>query len=619
MAVPRPSSGTEGFFQTAPKLGNQLTEDFFLNRIYNLYIPKPIQTAIEPDLSAFGAYVVSPDVFSLVADAERNPPTVSTHSLFGVPRTTLDTSRGWQELQKIGIKHGILAIAYEEAQGHHSRMYQFVKYHLWTGSNACVTCPTAMADGAARLLSNHLAKGGLSLEQEQVFRAAYQHLTSRDPENGWTSGQWMTERSGGSDVRGTETVATYAPQPASSSFTDAHGSPLGPYTVSGFKWFSSATDSQMAVLLAKTPAGISAFYAPMRRASTSPSNPLPSELNGIAIQRLKPKLGTRAVPTAELVLNDTRAWMVGQDGHGVREIASVLNITRLYTGITALSYWGRGLAIARAYARVRKVDGGVLLTDVPSHLRTLARITVSYSAMMHLGYFVVALMGIVENPGAYEKSGEAMQTAPVQDVKEATALLRLLLPVMKGQCSKLSIGALQECMEALGGVGYLEDEQEFNVSRIYRDASVNSIWEGTTDIMGTDVARVMKGKGGVPILKALGGWVARNTNTWTEEWGSAAELVMQEFKRLEEVWIGLQTEELRFRGRELLNSLSWIVSTVCLVGDAQRDNHPVMVEVSKRWIGEKQPKASIETENWRSISVLDKLVVFGADSTSSKL
>ncbi|KAF1814151.1 hypothetical protein P152DRAFT_456380 [Eremomyces bilateralis CBS 781.70] len=81
----------------------------------------------------------------------------------------------------------------------------------------------------------------------------------------------------------------------------------------------------------------------------------------------------------------------------------------------------------------------------------------------------------------------------------------------------------------------------------------------------------------------------------------------------------LNGTELRFRGKELLDSLSWIMSTVCLVGDAQRDNRPVMVEVSKRWIGEKQAKASIETQNWKNISVLDKLVVFGVHSTGSKL
>src|ERR1700753_2872063 len=104
-----------------------------------------------------------------------------------------------------------------------------------------------MTDGAARLLSRHITGTGA---QEEVFRKAYSNLTSRDPTKAWTSGQWMTERTGGSDVRGTETVATLIGNSSSGEAIDAHGSPLGPYSLSGFKWFSSATDSNMTVMLA---------------------------------------------------------------------------------------------------------------------------------------------------------------------------------------------------------------------------------------------------------------------------------------------------------------------------------------------------------------------------------
>jgi alkylation response protein AidB-like acyl-CoA dehydrogenase len=123
----------------------------------------------------------------------------------------------------------------------------------------------------------------------------------------------MTERAGGSDVSQTETLATYSPESSSgpeSLSTD--GEKLGPWLINGFKWFSSATDSSMMVFLARTPKGISAFYAPMRR--TLPSGPdsmgYATGLNGIQIQRLKQKLGSRALPTAELELKGVRAYLV---------------------------------------------------------------------------------------------------------------------------------------------------------------------------------------------------------------------------------------------------------------------------------------------------------------------
>ena len=129
----------------------------------------------------------------------------------------------------------------------------------------------------------------------KVFREALARLTDLDPDRAWTSGQWMTERAGGSDVRGTETVATRIGMRAGGE--DADGMPLGPWRVDGFKWFSSATDAQMAVLLARTENGVSAFYAPLRR--RNPTSPDRTESNGVTIQRLKPKLGTRALPTAD--------------------------------------------------------------------------------------------------------------------------------------------------------------------------------------------------------------------------------------------------------------------------------------------------------------------------------
>ena len=132
----------------------------------------------------------------------------------------------------------------------------------------------------------------------------------------------MTERAGGSDVQGTQTVATWA---GPTSETDIDSNALGPWSVSGFKWFSSATDCGCVMLLAQTTRGLSCFFAPTRKLVNGKE-----EMNGIRIQRLKNKLGTKALPTAELELKGMRAWLVGEEGRGVPVISTILNVTRYY-------------------------------------------------------------------------------------------------------------------------------------------------------------------------------------------------------------------------------------------------------------------------------------------------
>lgn len=475
-----------------------------------------------------------------------------------------------------------------------------------------------MSDGAARLLSRHVAS--CQGEKHWVFREAYKRLVSRDPSIAWTSGQWMTERSGGSDVRGTETVAAFLGERSIGDGVDAEGLPLGPWSITGFKWFSSATDGNMTVLLARTEKGVSAFFAPMRRMNRETGE---VEFNGVRIQRLKPKLGTRPVPTAELVLEGMRGWLIGREGEGTKEIATVLNITRVHTAVSSLGLWGRGLAIDRAYAKVRKVEGRLLM-DNETHLKTLVRNHVSYAGHMHLGFFVVALLGIAEHQKAFERAGAKARRSLVGGVEQAIALLRLLTPVAKAQCSKMGIYGLQECMESLGGVGYLEDEQEINIARLYRDNSVNAIWEGTTDVMASDVVRVMKGRDGEQIQRQLNAWVDSRIKSWSREWSYAEELVRAELGKLEEWWMSKDKNELNFLGREILQLLTWVVATVLLIEDASRDGSDIAKQFAHRWIATLGSEASTlerSQTSWQETSAWDRRMLFGnaASAPTAKL
>ncbi|KAI1774542.1 hypothetical protein F4818DRAFT_418214 [Hypoxylon cercidicola] len=179
----------------------------------------------------------------------------------------------------------------------------------------------------------------------------------------------MTERIGASDVSGTETLARRLTQTEIFEGQklgldqDNIGQPLGPWRIGGFQRFSSATDSEVAVLLARTSRGIGAFLMPIRRRlrgratrEVGEFDGKATELNGIRIQRLEDKLGTKGLPTAELEIKGAHRWLIGQEGKGIKEISYIPNITRIYTAAGSVSYWSRGLAVCRTGVSSRRRD-----------------------------------------------------------------------------------------------------------------------------------------------------------------------------------------------------------------------------------------------------------------------
>jgi alkylation response protein AidB-like acyl-CoA dehydrogenase len=608
-----PSSSTKGFFQPHPSIPPQYLEDRALQRIISFHLPTPTPSSISDDLLRFSQLALSKPVLGYIADAERNLPYLKPLTSFGEENRDdpLVTSEGWRRLQEIGIEEGIVALAYEQNGNEwNSRIHQFVKYHIWSGSSGIVTCPSAMTDGAAKLLGKHLNDDS---ETKEVFKRARERLISRENGYAWTSGQWMTERKGGSDVRGTETIAVRLEPEQANNGLDADGQPLGPWRIDGFKWFSSATDANMTVLLAKTGDNqISAFYAPLRRRVNNTTEQ--TELNGIRIQRLKNKLGTKALPTAELEIKGMLGYLIGKQGQGVKEISHILNITRMQNIISSVGAWGRGLAISRAFARVRSVDRK-LLCDVPAHVRGLAQEHVKYTAHMHLSFFIAALLGRSE--GSKEASTAASSIIP-RDINRINALYRLLTPIAKAQTALSAINGLRACMESLGGVGYLENEDpELNIARLFRDANVLAIWEGTTDIMADDFVRVIKrGKEGDKVLEYFEEWLDdsfRNAESAglkaeASKLKTVAEKILRELRTKDK-------EELAWRGRDYLKDVDWLVCGCLLIHDTVRDGDAVAREVMLRWIH----TTGDSSRNWREESAWDRKIVFGDEVLSAKL
>ncbi|KAL6807145.1 acyl-CoA dehydrogenase/oxidase C-terminal [Trichoderma sp. SZMC 28013] len=627
------SGANKGFFQPPPILPNQFYDDVSFQRCFKLFLPFSVITEVEAEVAALGRDVLSDEVFAWITDAERNKPYLkgSGRDAFGRWHGELVTGEGWRELQKFGLSRGIVATGYDTPYGAFSRPLQFLRLHLWEASSANVTCPSAMQDGAAALLRRHLASRRISEAERKVFEDAYRRLISRDPSVAWTSGQWMTERSGGSDVSQTETVATYQPEEAEGALASREGKiPLGPWSINGFKWFSSATDSNMTILLARTSqGGLSTFFAPMRRhdptAKTMTGHPKAngSRLNGVWIQRLKNKLGTQSLPTAELVLEDMRGWKIGEEGKGIQEISTILTLTRIHNVVTACGYVGRGLGIARAYARRREVGAGrgarMKLTESTLHMRTLANLTAEYHGLMLLSNFCGYLLGISEHEATPPTSALAALT-PADRLIDP--LLRIVVPLAKAYVCKASVPLLYSCMESLGGVGYLvNEEQEYlNVARLYRDCCVLPIWEGTTDVLCTDMIRALKHpKTGAQSLDALENFIKtsyalKNETTVSKppDWDPVAK------------WTAMRTyidekkqADLVGEGREILWDIAEILISLLLFVDASTDGNEAAQEIFHRFVQDKFSREKRRRNTTAEELSRDLTIVYGVEEAAA--
>ena len=444
------------FFQDGPQLKNAYETDRLLKSYIRWKFRGTDFQSINAELSAFGARCVE-EIAHLGEMAEAQLPKHVPYDAWGRRIDKLEMAPAWRTLDRISAEEGLIAIGYERKEGELSRIRQFAKLFLFHPSSAFYTCPLAMTDGAARVLE-------LS-NNEPLKTKVLGHLTSRDPERFWTSGQWMTERTGGSDVSTTSTIA----RPTTEAVPDHD------YVLTGDKWFTSATTSQMALALAKVEGasdareGLSLFYVELRDQD--------GRLRNIRVNRLKDKLGTKALPTAELTLSETPAVLLSQIGEGVKTVATVLNITRLYNSVTALGTMERALSLATDYGQRRHAFGRKL-NEQPLHLRTLSRLRIEFEGCFMLVFHLVHLLG-----------KEEVKTATVAEA----ATLRLLTPIAKLWTAKQCITTCSEVLESFGGAGYVEDS---GLPKLLRDSQVFSIWEGTTNVLSLDVLRVL-GKEGV--------------------------------------------------------------------------------------------------------------------------
>ncbi|HEX4953862.1 MAG TPA: acyl-CoA dehydrogenase family protein [Thermoanaerobaculia bacterium] len=434
------------FRQEPPRPGNPWADDPLLRSLLARALPPETLVEVEGELAEMGA-LAGGELYELQLADLPNEPRLVSWSPWGERIDHIEVTALWRRAEELAARRGVVATAYEARHGAFSRLHQFALAHLFVPSTDFYGCPLAMTDGAARTL---LASGN-----QRLIERAVPHLISRDPAAFWTSGQWMTEATGGSDVGTTRTLAR---------FED------GGWRLWGHKWFTSAVASQMALTLARPEGngrggkGLALFYLETRDQAGRP--------NGITVHRLKDKLGTRKLPTAELTLDGARAELVGATTDGVKAIAPMLNVTRTWNAVTASALLCRAHALAADYARRRVAFGGYLI-DKALHRNTLAGLEAEAAGALHLAFRVVELLGRVE-------VGVASA--------EETALLRLLTPIAKLTTAKQAVAGASEALECFGGAGYVEDT---GLPTLLRDAQVLPIWEGTTDVLALDTLRAI--------------------------------------------------------------------------------------------------------------------------------
>jgi putative acyl-CoA dehydrogenase len=378
--------------------------------------------------------------------ANEYPPKLRTHDRYGHRIDEVEFHPAWHELMATAIAHGLHAAPWQvSSSGAH--VARAAGFYVWSQTDAGHTCPVSMTYAIVPALRH---APNLARQFEPLLASLSYDPGLRPPagKKGLCAGMSMTEKQGGSDVRANTTRAVPAAD--------------GSYRITGHKWFTSAPMGDLFMVLAQAPGGLSCFLLP---------RVLPDGTrNGMRLMRLKDKLGNRSNASAEVEYENATAWLVGEEGHGVRTIIEMVNSTRLDCVLGAAAGMRLGVTQA-AYHAAHRTAFGARLADQPLMASVLADLAIESEATT-----TVAL-----------RLAGATDRAQRGDERE-TAFRRLALAVTKYWACKQAPAHAAEALECLGGNGYVE---ESGMPRLYREAPLGSIWEGSGNVAALDALRAL--------------------------------------------------------------------------------------------------------------------------------
>lgn len=426
-----------------------------------------------PRLSDFGRSVgetIAPNA-DVIDD---HGPILHTYDRYGNVINEVEYHPAQFENERLVYEHGTLHDALHAPPGRDDPMphgHSLAMEHLLSYADTGLGCPTGMT-AAAGLVLERFDDGSL----HDYFEGA----TARDYEDAMSAAMFLTEKQGGSDVGATETTATRAND--------------GTWRLTGEKWFCSNLDADFIFTLARPPnapdgtEGLGMFLVPRTTRDGT--------RNDYYFRRLKDKLGTISVPTGEVVFDDTEAYLLGDVENGFSYMTVMLNRSRLAVAAWSLGIAGRALLESKIHAANREAFGEPL-EEKPLMRADLVAMTIDYEAATAV---------------TYEAARQFDRWARGND--EAFPLMRILLSTAKYRAARLGVEHASYATEILGGNGYING---FVTERLYRDAQVHPIWEGTSNMLCLDVVRAATKEGSdAALIDLIDGWLDSVTDPTLE-------------------------------------------------------------------------------------------------------
>jgi putative acyl-CoA dehydrogenase len=467
----------------------------------------------EARISAVGALAGSARMLELGAQANEHPPKLRTHDRYGHRVDEVEFHPSWHELLGKAVEHELHCSPWKDPRpgAHVARGAAFM---CMSQAEAGIGCPISMTYSVIPALRT---QPELAAEWEPRFLSSvYDPANAPAPQKqGALAGMGMTEKQGGTDVRANTTVA----RPVNG------GGPGAEYELTGHKWFMSAPQCDAFLVLAQADGGISCFLFPRWTPDGT--------RNRFRLQRFKDKLGNRSNASSEIEFDAASAWLVGEEGAGVRTIIEMVNHTRLDCVLGGATGMRAGVAQAIHHASHRSVFGRELV-DQPLMRNVLADLAIESEA---------ATISALRLARAYDEA--------IAGDEEASQLKRVANAVLKYWICKRAVAHAGESLECLGGNGYVE---ESGLPRLFRESPLNSIWEGSGNVQCLDVLRAM-----VKSPASVEAFFAEVAD------GAAAEPRLQEFTAALREELPGDLETIEFRARRVVERMALALQASLLV------------------------------------------------------
>ena len=456
-----------------------------------LYLGETLFAHLEPHLIRLGA-LAGGELDALATQADRHSPVLHHRNRRGEDVQRIDKHPAYVEMERLAFgEYGLAAMSHRAGLlGWPAKLPPAAKYalsYLFVQAEFGLCCPVSMTDALARTL----AKFG----SPELVARYLPGLTATDMDVHAQGAMFMTEQGAGSDVGATATTAV----------------PEGDtWRLTGDKWFCSNPDAELALVLARRTAhrpssgdaadagtkGLSLFLLPRTLADGTP--------NHYRIVRLKDKLGTRSMASGEIRLDGAHAYLVGDPEAGFKQMADMINTSRLSNGMRAAGLMRRAFFEAQHVAQHRQAFGKRII-EMPLVQRQLAKIELPAEAARSMMFFAAKLLE------AADRGDEPSRRA-----------LRIVTPLLKFRACRDARRATGDAMEMRGGVGYIE---EFADARLLRDAHLGSIWEGTSNIVAGDVMRATLREGALAALRSQLDYLAAAPEWLASHFERAAQFV----------------------------------------------------------------------------------------------